>query len=85
MAVNNRSIIRKIRKLRGISQNELGELIGSQSMISRIENGLTSPTDRALQQICDVLNVPVSDYFETVFGKKKQLSAVKNRIRASIY
>ena len=84
MLVKSNSIIRKTRKLRGISQKELGQLIGSQSMISRIENGLTSPTDRALQQICDILNVPIADYFETAFEKKKQFIIIKIGIRTSI-
>lgn len=30
----HRSVIKKIRKLRGISQRQLGTLIGSQSMVS---------------------------------------------------
>ncbi|MBZ6001299.1 MAG: helix-turn-helix domain-containing protein [Leuconostoc gelidum] len=77
MIVQSNSIIRKTRKSRGISQKELGQLIGSQSMISRIENGLTSPTDYALQQICDILNVPIVDYFDTVFDKKNDLSLLK--------
>ncbi|CUW09721.1 helix-turn-helix domain-containing protein [Leuconostoc inhae] len=80
MLIQSNAIIRKTRKSRGISQKELGQLIGSQSMISRIENGLTSPTDRALQQICDILNVPIVDYFDTVFDKKNNLSLLKSEL-----
>ena len=80
MLIQSNAIIRKTRKSRGISQKELGQLIGSQSMISRIENGLTSPTDRALHQICDILNVPIVDYFDTVFDKKNNLSLLKSEL-----
>ncbi len=84
MLIQSNAIIRKTRKSRGISQKELGQLIGSQSMISRIENGLTSPTDRALQQICDILNVPIVDYFDTVFDKKNNLSLLKSELEQDI-
>ncbi|MDV8935468.1 MULTISPECIES: helix-turn-helix domain-containing protein [Leuconostoc] len=82
--ITNNSIIRIIRNSRGISQKELGDLIGSQSMISRIENNQTSPTDYNLQKICNILNIPIDDYFNAVFGKKKQLISNQIKIRTSI-
>ncbi|MFT9471147.1 helix-turn-helix domain-containing protein, partial [Leuconostoc pseudomesenteroides] len=33
------NIIKEKRKLRSISQAQLGDIVGSQAMVSRIENG----------------------------------------------
>lgn len=50
--------IRKIRELRGISQQFLADALEiSQKNISRIENGQSSPTFNSLIKICDVLDV----------------------------
>jgi len=82
--IKNDKIIKKIRKSRGISQKELGHLIGSQSMISRIENNQSSPTDYNLQEICQILNIPIEEYFEATFGKKKQFRLNKISFRAGV-
>ncbi|WP_204769825.1 helix-turn-helix domain-containing protein [Leuconostoc rapi] len=83
--IKNDNIIKKIRKSRGVSQKELGHLIGSQSMISRIENNQSSPTDYNLQEICQILNIPIREYFDATFGKKKQFSPNKICFRTCIY
>ncbi|MGL5886924.1 MAG: helix-turn-helix domain-containing protein [Leuconostoc suionicum] len=73
--MNNKkgSVIKEIRKIRGISQQRLGVLIGSQSMVSRIENNKTEPTDHTVFLLCNALNISFEEYFSVIFGKKKQL------------
>lgn len=71
--MNNKkgSVIKEIRKIRGISQQRLGVLIGSQSMVSRIENNKTEPTDHTILLLCDALNISFEEYLSAAFGKKK--------------
>ncbi|MGC8258013.1 helix-turn-helix transcriptional regulator [Leuconostoc mesenteroides subsp. jonggajibkimchii] len=78
--MNNKkgSVIKEIRKIREISQQRLGVLIGSQSMVSRIENNKTEPTDHTILLLCDALNISFEEYFSAVFGKKKQLKNPDN-------
>ncbi|GMA70211.1 hypothetical protein GCM10025879_14570 [Leuconostoc litchii] len=71
--MNNKkgTAIKEIRKTRGVSQQTLGTLIGSQSTVSRIENNKTEPTDHTVLLLCNTLNISFEEYFNTVFGKKK--------------
>lgn len=64
---NHGSVIKEIRKLRGISQQQLGQLIGSQSMVSRIENNKAEPSDHTLL-LCHALNISFDEYFDIVYG-----------------
>lgn len=51
--------IRKLRKQKGLSQTEFGTLTGiTQTTLSQIENGQTTPHKATLSKICEVLNVP---------------------------
>lgn len=68
MSEIHRSIIKQIRKLRGISQKQLGDLVGSQSTVSRIENNQTEPSDYTLYLLCKTLNISFDEYFCSVFG-----------------
>lgn len=65
---NHGSVIKEIRKLRGISQQQLGQLIGSQSMVSRIENNKAEPSDHTLLLLCHALNISFDEYFDMVYG-----------------
>ena len=50
--------IRKIRNLRGLSQENIAESLNmSQKNYSRIENGQLSPTFKMIVQICELLGV----------------------------
>lgn len=50
--------IRKIRDLKGFSQQALAESIGiSQKQLSRIETNQISPTLEILEKICEALNI----------------------------
>ncbi|MBX2948112.1 MAG: helix-turn-helix transcriptional regulator [Crocinitomicaceae bacterium] len=51
--------IKKLRKEKGLNQQEFGKLTGiTQTSLSLIENGNTIPNKSTLKSICKVLNVP---------------------------
>ncbi|MGK0269606.1 MAG: transcriptional regulator with XRE-family HTH domain [Cocleimonas sp.] len=52
------------RKQLGLTITELAEAAGiSMGMMSKIENGMTSPSLTTLQQLSSALGVPISDFF----------------------
>jgi SOS-response transcriptional repressor LexA len=56
--------IKQLRIERGLTQTELGQLLGVASgNISRYESGTNNPDMKRLQQLADILKVPVSDLF----------------------
>jgi transcriptional regulator with XRE-family HTH domain len=55
------STIKKLRKRKGIQQNELAERSGiSQTYLSQIENGSRSATLETLEKVCKALDIPLS-------------------------
>lgn len=65
--------------LRGISQKELSQKLGvSQSAVTNWVKGKNSPDIEVVAQICDVLDISVSD----LFGKKegKQLDNIEKSL-----
>lgn len=57
--------IREIRKEKGISQKELGTLLGvSQQMIGQYENSSREPKIETLRKIATALEVKLSDFLE---------------------
>jgi predicted transcriptional regulator len=59
------NIIKKIRKTLHITQKELGEKLGMpQSMISRIENGITDPPYSNFKKIYDFLFKKYSEFLK---------------------
>ncbi len=67
--------IRKIRKKKGWSQKELGEMIGSHlSHVNRIETGKYKPSLDVLKKIADALEVSL-DFL--VSEKEEELQEVK--------
>lgn len=56
--------VEKIRKLRGLTQTQLADLVGtSQPHISRIERGDDGPPLKMFAEIATALNVPLADLF----------------------
>lgn len=54
----------QIRRLRGLTQAELAEMIGvEQPTISRFEKGSEAVTLRLIRQVADALGVTVADLF----------------------
>lgn len=51
--------VRKLRKLKGLSQERLGELVNVElNTISNIERGLQYPSVRTLEKLSEVLDFP---------------------------
>jgi transcriptional regulator with XRE-family HTH domain len=58
--------IREIRRLRGLTQQQLAERINrSTNAISSLERGLSLPTFETLERLADALNAPVREFFDT--------------------
>src|SRR5699024_3907678 len=57
--------IKKIRKRKGLSQSEFGELIdnANKSLVSRWENGVILPNNHRQKLIADLVNLDVSEIF----------------------
>jgi len=63
--------LRTLRKLSGMTTNELAEKIGSSSgYISDIEGGRTLPSLQKLNQICSALSISLADFFATAQNVK---------------
>jgi transcriptional regulator with XRE-family HTH domain len=57
--------LRKFRRNKDVTQEQLAELIGvSADFISQIERGLRSPSFENLQKLSEVLEVPLSEFFQ---------------------
>lgn len=67
------SLIRQIRKSRGLSQTELGELVGlNANRIQMYENNARSPKLDMLNKLFDALNVDVQIKCEFIVKDKNQ-------------
>ena len=57
--------LKDIRKKRGLTQEQLGELVGrSYKYIGLIERGQRMPSIKTLAKIADELNVDIKDFFD---------------------
>ena len=71
--------IRKVRKKKGWSQKELGEMIGSHlSHINRIETGKYKPSLDVLKKIADALDVSL-DYLVSDSGEDLQEVKIEDK------
>lgn len=65
--------IARIRKARGLRQNDLAEMVGvTQPHISRIEKGDEGPPLALFRQIADALNVPLPALFSDARTEAEQ-------------
>lgn len=59
--------IRELRKVRGLTQEQLAELVDvEQKHVSRLELGKSFPTIERLEKIAVALNVQLRDFFEFI-------------------
>jgi transcriptional regulator with XRE-family HTH domain len=59
--------IRELRKERGLTQEQLAELVEvEQKHISRLELGKSFPTIDRLQKVSEALNVPLREFFDFI-------------------
>lgn len=87
MIKNNKQgeFIRKTRKKRGFSQKKLGDLIGSQSTISRIENNISNPNDLTILLLSQALSITPEEYFFAVFSKVEPDILILSRAISNAY
>jgi len=67
----NANMITLAREVRGLTQAELAGLIGvSQGFLSKLEHGLTEPSDELLERLTNALRFPQSFFFltEPIYG-----------------
>ena len=65
--------IKEIRKRKKISQEQLAELVSMNNRsILRIENQQNLPTLETLAKIAEVLDVPITDFFEGSCPQNRQ-------------
>ena len=70
-------VVRALRKKLGMTVGELSQLAGlSAGMLSKIENGLTSPSLTTLKNLARALNVPFTALFQR-FEEQRDASFVK--------
>lgn len=62
--------IKELRKSRGLSQEQLAEIIGiEQKHVSRLEVGKSYPTIDRLEKIAIALDVPMGSFFDDIGGR----------------
>lgn len=68
--------IKEIRKTRGLTQEQLAELVDiEQKHVSRIELGKNAPTIDRLEKIAEVLNTPVKEFFDFIHLADRETKA----------
>jgi transcriptional regulator with XRE-family HTH domain len=74
--------IRIQRLLRGLSQTELGKKVGiTFQQIQKYEKGVNRVGAGRLQRIADVLDVPVSVFFEGARGSSVEADTINSGLR----
>lgn len=75
--------IKELRKLRGISQEELADLVGytNKSAVSRMEKGEWTPSPEKLEKIAEVLQATP----EEIQGDAKNYELTKAKLRQEAY
>lgn len=70
--------VKELRKMRGLSQEELSEKVGIDSKhLSRIEVGRGFPSLDTLEKLADALNVELKDFFEFAHEAKDTKGLMK--------
>ncbi|WP_239384847.1 helix-turn-helix transcriptional regulator [Leuconostoc mesenteroides] len=74
------NIIKEKRKLRNMSQAQLGDIVGSQAMVSRIENGQILQNAQTIFILCNKLEITVEEYFYSIFGPDQNTTTFRNNL-----
>jgi transcriptional regulator with XRE-family HTH domain len=70
--------IRELRKARGLTQEQLAELVEvEQKHVSRLELGKSYPTIERLEKIAEALNVQLKDFFDFMHLDSPDTRALK--------
>ncbi|MGR8822219.1 helix-turn-helix domain-containing protein [Leuconostoc citreum] len=74
------NIIKERRKLKNLSQKQLGAFIGSQAMVSRIESGQILPNAQSIYFICKELDITIDEYFSNHFEIDFNIVNFRNKL-----
>ncbi len=71
--------LQQIRKMRGLTQAELAELVNLEvSTISRIEKGTQYPKPENVNKFVEILNVELKDFYTFTFVEKSREELIKS-------
>lgn len=69
--------VRSFRKQRGMTVSQIAQRTGiSVGMLSKIENGLTSPSLQSLQSLSEALSVPLTSFFR-MYEERREAQHVR--------
>ena len=69
--MNIHSILRKLRKNKGVSQESLGKLTGlHRTYISMLERGVRNPSLATIEKIASALNIPSWEILKAIHDAK---------------
>lgn len=78
------NFITALREKRGLSQYQLGALVGvSDKAVSKWENGVSKPRMDTVRKLAEVLDVSIDELLTCEYStatKRKDLFAMKNRV-----
>ncbi len=75
--------VRAVRRARGITQEELGGLIGrSTDAVSNLERGVNLPSFETLERLSRELGVPIREFFD--FPEDRGLDARREELLARL-
>ena len=74
------NIIKERRKLKNLSQKQLGAFIGSQAMVSIIESGQILPNAQSIYFICKELDITIDEYFSNNFEIDFNIVNFRNKL-----
>ena len=73
-------IIAEYREMKGINAKELANMLGfSHSMVLHWENGISKPSFDVALKLCDILDIPLEEFFDITLSEKI-LSSQERRI-----
>ena len=74
------SLIKALRRERGLSQEELGELVGTEgNLVSRWERGASVPSTYYMQKLSEVFDRPVDYLIKGESSDIKERSVTENK------
>ena len=73
-------LIKELRKEKGLSQAELGDLVGAEgNLVSRWERGASTPSHYYMIKLSEVLEKPVEYFIKAEDGDIKERSVTENK------
>lgn len=79
--VNIPNVIKKYRINKELSQKDLAELLGkTKNAVSNWENGVNKPSADTIERLCEILDIPISEFFGSNDVKALELSREEEKL-----